>query len=486
MNQQATRADALKLLMDGAIALAQIESNGIRVDLDYLDATVKKIDLDVRELTASMRSDKVWKVWQRRYGETMNLGSDDQMGTIIFKDLGYPNAGYTAASFDENGDMIGEGRFRSNEAAFANIDLPFVKNRMRMKKWNNAKSRMLSLRRETVDGLFHPSFNLHLARSYRSSSGADREGGGGGEWNFQNIPKRNPEIGEMLRRCFIPRKGHVLVERDFKGIEVRIAATLHKDPVMLEYIKDTSKDMHRDMAMQIYFLEQDQVTDQVRDVAKGAFVFAQFYGDYYVHCAAGLWGPISTLKLKTTKGVGLNRHLAKHGIKNLEQFTEHVRSVEQDFWGKRFKVYAECKKLWWEDYLRKGYFDLVTGFRVTGLGLGDEGESKRNACINYRIQGPAFHCLLWTLTRAQHTLMRQKWQSKLLGQIHDSALGDIHESELDDYLTMTDDLVERRLPKAWPWINIPMQIDAAVGKIDGSWFELKKWMKKEGQWQPKN
>lgn len=39
--------------------------------------------------------------------------------------------------------------------------------------------------------------------------------------NIQNMPIRDPEIGSIVRRCFIPRDDHYLIEEDYGGIEVK-------------------------------------------------------------------------------------------------------------------------------------------------------------------------------------------------------------------------------------------------------------------------
>src|SRR5690606_20675796 len=96
--------------------------------------------------------------------------------------------------------------------------------------------------------------------------------------NFQNLPIRNPKMAKIIRSAFIPRSDrHVLVEIDYSGIEVRVAACYHKDPVMIEYINDPTKDMHRDMAAQCYLAPPEQVSKQMRYCGKNMYVFPQFY-----------------------------------------------------------------------------------------------------------------------------------------------------------------------------------------------------------------
>jgi DNA polymerase len=80
------------------------------------------------------------------------------------------------------------------------------------------------------DGRVHPSIHPDGARTGRTSSS---------EPNLQNQPSTespDPEqakLAKMLRDCFVPAPGHVLVEFDYSQLELRVAADLSGDPAML-------------------------------------------------------------------------------------------------------------------------------------------------------------------------------------------------------------------------------------------------------------
>ena len=158
---------------------------------------------------------------------------------------------------------------------------------------------MEAFEREQVKGILHPQFNLHNVISYRSSSDSP---------NFQNMPKRDKEIMKIVRSAIYPRRGNMLMEVDFSGLEVSIAACYHKDPVMMKYLTSDHSDMHGDMAQQI-FLIKDFNRDlpehkNLRQAAKNGFVFPQFYGDYYKNNAIGLcqWVSLPQTTWKTGQG----------------------------------------------------------------------------------------------------------------------------------------------------------------------------------------
>lgn len=451
--------DGYRLLHEGVQALSIVEGNGIKVDVDYLKQTIVSISEKIKALEADYKEHDVFRQWKKRYGEKMKLSSREQLGNVLFKVMEYPVYAYT----DTN-------RYSTDEAALNSVDDPFVNAYLEVERLKKARGTYLrGIAREVgPDGFLHPSFNLHTVVTYRSSS--DRP-------NFQNIPIRNPQIAELVRRAFLPRAANRhLVEIDYGGVEVKVAACYTEDPQLLKYIKDPTTDMHRDMGMQCYCLSPKQMTSSARKAAKSKFVFPEFYGNIYTACAKDLWKGIDEFGLVMPDGTSMKKHLAKKGWKKLgacdpkhsprpHTFEKHIQLVEKDFWGKRFKVYAQWKQDWWQAYKKKGWFDTLTGFRIHGL-------YKHNEVVNYPIQGSAFHCLLWSLIRlVKKELRNHGFKSIIVGQIHDSIVADVHHKELKPFLRLCQEVMVDQLTKAWPWIIVPMEVDFEVAPEGKSWFE---------------
>jgi DNA polymerase-1 len=51
------------------------------------------------------------------------------------------------------------------------------------------------------------------------------------EPNLQNIPVRT-DLGAEIRKMFVPKPGHVLVDADYSQIELRVLAHIADDKVM--------------------------------------------------------------------------------------------------------------------------------------------------------------------------------------------------------------------------------------------------------------
>lgn len=443
----ATTKDAYRLMHEGALALAEVERNGIRVDVEYCKKQEKILERRINHLENGLEEDGTVKIWRKEYGQKFNINSNPQLADILFNHLKLPCSKKTI-----------KGQAAVDEGVLSSMDLPMVKTLLEIKKFKKVKSTYLGgVMREAHDGIIHPFFNLHTVRTFRSSS--DKP-------NFQNIPIRDPEIGKIIRRAFLPHPGHRFGGVDYGGIEIKISACYHKDPVMLKYIHDPSSDLHRDTAMECFLLKEEEVIKPVRYCGKNMFVFPQFYGDYYKNCAMNLWKAIDSMGLKKVDGTPLKEHLRDKGIKSYQSFEKHIQDVEYRFWNEKFKVYAQWKEDWFAAYERRGYFDTLTGFRCGGV-MG------KNDVINYPVQGSAFHCLLWSLIQLVKWFKEEGFRSKIVGQIHDEITQSLHLEEFDHILSHEQKIMCEDIREAWPWIITPLTVEAEFGGVDESWYEKK-------------
>jgi len=428
---------------DGAIALAAIESNGMRIDVPYLEKMQKVAAGKTRNITEKLKSSDVWQVWTKHYAGKANLGSRVQLGHVLFNLMGLECVRRTKT-----------GRPGTAEQDLEAADHPFLVDYLRMGKLGKLQSTYLTgIRREVEDdGFLHPFFNLHLVSSYRSSSDSP---------NFQNIPSRDPEFARVIRRAFIPREGHVLVEVDYSALEVHLGCPYHQDPVMIRYL-ETKHDFHKDAAAQCFMLPLDQVTKMTRYVGKNGFVFPEFYGSYFANIAPAMWKMIDKHKLQTADGISVTQHLKDKGVDNYSKFEDHISQVEEKFWGETFKRYDQWRQWWWERYLQRGWFRYKTGFVVRG-------NYRRNQVSNLVIQGSSFHCLLWSLTQLQRWLQKNKLKSKIVGQIHDSIIMDAHRAELQDVVAKAVQISTQDIRQHWKWIVTPLEVEVEVG--EENWWD---------------
>lgn len=460
MNIHPKSKEAYQLLHDGTLALARAEQQGMRVDLDYCERKKTFLTRKITYLENQFYDSKFYRRWVHSIGNKKpNMNSNPQLAKYLYSTLKLEPASTTDS-----------GQGATDEDALKQLGLPELDILLQVRKLKKLRDTYLdAFIREQVDGYVHPFFNLHLVRTFRSSS--DRP-------NFQNIPKRDDMAKQITRRALFPRPGHQLVEIDFSGLEVRIAAAYHFDPTMLKYILDPTTDMHRDMAQQLFkvpkFDKSKPEHKYLRAAAKNGFVFPEFYGDYYKNCAKSLlidWGKLPKGTWEAGQGVDmpggikLSDHLRKVKLYSMEDFTEHVREIEFDFWNNRFPVYNKWKDQWWAEYQKNGYVDMYTGFRCSGV-------MSRNDVINYPVQGAAFHCLLWALIKIDKKISQDALQSRIIGQIHDAIVLDVHPDERDLLIQLVQDIMCKQLSAAWTWINTPLEVEVDAGVVDASWAEL--------------
>ena len=449
--------EAYQLIHKGILALARAEQNGMRIDLEYCERTKHRLTKKIEIAERKFKDTKFYHHWAHIY-KTPNIYSSTQLSHFLYSVKKLTPASTTAS-----------GKGAVDEESLSLLNVPEVQMLVEIRKMKKLRDTYLeAFIREQVDGVIHPFFSLHTTKTFRSSS--DRP-------NFQNIPKRDVEAMKLCRRAIYPRPGHQLLEMDYSGIEVRISQCYHKDPTMQKYIEDPTTDMHGDMAAQIFLIDDFNKSlpehKVLRYCAKNGFVFPQFYGSYYVSCADNLavhLGKLPKGKWKTGEGLPmpggsfLSDHLISKGIKSYSAFEKHVQKVEEDFWGRRFLVYNQWKEKWWRTYQKKGYIDTLTGFRCVD-------PMKKNDCINYPIQGSAFHCLLWSFIELDRIAQEENWDTRLVGQIHDAIVLDVHPDERDHVIETVMRVTCKDLRKAWPWIVVPLDVEAEICPVDAPWSE---------------
>lgn len=447
------------LMHRGMLALARAERNGIYVDVDYCTKMQNHLGRQIGRLHESLMDSEIAKQGRLLYGRNLNLDSDDQLSNILFNTMGLEATERTAT---------GKASVSAGALEGLAVRVPEINDLVLKRKLTKAKDTYLAnFLKEQVDGVIHTNFNLHLARSFRPSTDSP---------NLANVPVRDPVIKKIVRKAIKARPGHKLVCSDFKGIEVGIGACYHKDPTMIAYVSDKSKDMHRDMATECFILPIEWVTKAIRQATKGGFVFAQFYGDWYKSCAENLWAIVHTEKIAT--GVLLADHLASKGIHNIEDFENHLQKVEHAFWYDRFPIYTEWKKNWNKQYQKKGYFDTLTHFRCQGV-------MDRKQVCNYPIQGSAFHLMLQCIIWMDEDCTGFGWDSRICNQIYDDLMMDVHPDEEKMVIDRMKYYMTERLPEHWDWINVPVEAEAETTSVDGTWYEKREACPKCCKWIPK-
>jgi len=419
-----------QLFHEGAQALARATAYGLRVDTNYCRRAERKITRQIKLLEEQFSETDIARAWKKK--KKPNYDSNPQLAEILFKDLGYKSTKETS-----------KGNKAVDEEALKALNIPEVDILLRIRKLKKLKSTYLgAFIRETVDGFIHANYPLNLVSSFRGSS--DRP-------NLTNVPTRDKEALKICRQAIVPRPRRRLVVIDYSAMEVKIIGCVSKDKNLIKYIKTPGSDPHRDIAAEIF--KTEDVTKELRYAGKNGFNFPTFYGDFYKHTAEMLWKTAQIEKVKIP------------GIKTYNQFERHIEQVEYRFKNEKFPGHTKWAKAHIAKYEQTGHIDLITGFRCSGV-------MTKNQLLNLPIQGPAFHCLLWSLIQLDKWLRRKRMKTVICGHIHDAIIFDMDQGELWAVVEKTKQVMCQDIREHWPWIIVPLAVEGEWSAVDGNWAEM--------------
>ena len=144
---------------DGILALSRAEQQGFNVDMEYVEKKLRTLSKKQIKLEEEFKTTKFFKEWTKSTNKEVNINSPKQLGDFLYKVKGIQPKKFT----------VGGGGSTDDEA-LAQLNLPeldFYKQKTKIKK---ASDVLKGFAREQVDGIIHPFYNLHLVRTYRSSS----------------------------------------------------------------------------------------------------------------------------------------------------------------------------------------------------------------------------------------------------------------------------------------------------------------------------
>ena len=351
--------------------------------------------------------------------EPFNINSTKQLGQILFEKLGLPPVKKTKTGYSTNADVL-------EKLKNKHPIIPAIMDYRMLTKLNSTYAEGL-MKVVSPDGRIRTTFqNLVTATGRLSST----------DPNLQNIPVRT-DLGAEIRKMFIPKPGHVLVDADYSQIELRVLAHISGDAAMQQAFQSGS-DIHTATASQVFGVAPEQVTALQRRHAK-AVNFGIVYG-------------ISEFSL--AEDIGVSRYEAKNYIdsylRNYSGVSAYMKQVVTEARDKGYTQTMYGRRRWIPE-LTSSNFNIRQG--------------AERIALNTPIQGTAADLIKLAMIRVDKALAAHYPQAKLLLQVHDELIVECP----DELAEQVAQLISREMEQV-AQLSVPLVAEAKWGK---SWYEAK-------------
>lgn len=293
-----------------------------------------------------------------------------------------------------------------------------------------------------IDGRVHPSFYLTKTETGRLASSSP---------NFQQIPRLEGdgkilEFRKEFRKALIPSdKNHYVVSIDFSQAELRVAATLSLDEILVQAYK-SGIDLHYETAKEIYRKvrgkdldsESEDVRKTWRQIAK-SINFGFIYG------------------------------MSAETLSDMFNLSEQEARVIHKSIQSRYKTYFKWGDKETEKAIRNGYIETPFG-RIRHIDIEDTTRIWR-ITTNTIIQSVASDLNLYVAIQ----IFRAGW-NKIWGLIHDSIVLEFEKERLDEFRSFLETNFQRWIDEMYGMFGIandvPYLFEINIGN-DFSFEEVK-------------
>ncbi len=390
--------------------LASMEHEGFMVDerslLEFgedLDLKIEKLKIEIIELA----------------GVPFNVNSTHHLSDVLFNRLGLPPQKKTKTGYSTDADVLD---------AIKHLH-PIVNKIIEYRSLSKLHSTYVVGLKKCImpDSRVHTTFNQTETRTGRISSL---------EPNVQNIPVRTP-LGAEMRKFFVAKENHSLIDADYSQIELRILADISKDENMIKAFKE-GEDIHQTTASQVFNVPFEDVPATLRSRAK-AINFGIVYG-------------ISPFSL--SQDIGVTMREAKEYIENY------------------LKTYSGV-----DNYMKKAIEDAsVNGFVETIFHrprtLPDINSKKpalrgfsERVALNMPIQGTAADIIKLAMIKVYKRFKEENLKSKLILQVHDELMVESPDDEIEKAKAILKSEMENAVS-----LSVNLDVDVGVGK---NWYIAK-------------
>jgi DNA polymerase-1 len=390
--------------------LADIETAGMKVDTDAL----RKFSEFITDELATLQK-KIYSIAGREF----NIGSPKQVGEV-FEELNISTGRKTATGqISTSKDVLAE---LAVDYEIAQMITDYRELDKLKATYADALPKMVN-----TDGRIHGVLSQAVAVTGRLSST---------EPNLMNIPVRT-ELGQQIRRAFIPEKGNKLLSADYSQLELRILAHITEDPIMLEAFQK-NEDIHAKTARLVFGATNEKDLKEKRRLAK-----IVNFGIAYAVEAFGL-----------SQRVGISKQEARKVIDDYFETYKGIRAYMD-------RIPEEARE--------KGYITSLFGRRRYFPGIRDRNFAVRSRAereaINMPIQGTASDIVKIAMISVFNALKKAGLETRMIMQVHDELLFEAPKDEIE----RASGIIKREMESA-ATLNVPLIAEIGVGD---NWMNAK-------------
>ena len=389
--------------------LFHMEQNGVRVEAEELKSYGEQLGGKIVQLEKEI---------YELAGEEFNINSPKQLGVVLFEHLSLPNGKKTKTGYSTAADVLDK----------LAPDYPIVAKILEYRQLAKLKSTYadgLAVFIHEDDHRIHGKFNQTVTATGRISST---------EPNLQNIPIRM-EMGKAIRKVFVPKDGFVFLDADYSQIELRILAHMSGDEKLIEAY-NSSADIHRATAAQVFGVPLEEVTDEQRRNAK-----AVNFGIIYGMSSFGLSQDLSISRKEAKEYI--ERYFASYPT--IKTFIDGLVSDAKEK-GYSLTMYNRRREI--PEIKSSNFMQRSFGERVA---------------MNAPIQGTAADIIKLAMINVYNALKEHNLRSRLILQVHDELLVETAEDEVDTVKQIMLDGMKNAVS-----LKVPLEVDLKEGK---DWLE---------------
>ena len=384
-------------------------------DMEKSGVICDEKELDEIALNTKNKLDKLEKKIYKSVGHEFNISSPKQLSEVLYSELDLPDLKKGSTNAEVLNKLVDYH--------------PVVSDILEYRKYSKLYSTYAEGLKKYIgeDSRIHTIFSQTITQTGRLSSY---------DPNLQNISVRDDESRE-IRRAFKPSKNNVFISSDYSQVELRVLASLSNEKKMIDAF-NSGIDIHTKTAMDVFGLDQDEVSDIDRRHAK-AVNFGVVYG------------------------------ISDFGLANQTQlsFTDAKRYIDN-----YFETYPNIKK-----YLdsqvefckENGYVKTMLNRRRYIKEISDRNymmrEFGKRAAMNATIQGSAADLIKIAMINSYNKLKEENMKSKLILQVHDELIFDVAEDEVEKMKQIIPEIMANAY-------KMKTRLDYSLA-IGNNWYEAK-------------